>query len=199
MTKEIYQDIAEIKKYAIDNKVPIMQDEGIDFLTNYINENNIKTILEIGTAIGYSAIMMALSNPNVKITSVERNHENYLQAVKNIKKFNLEKRITLIFNDALDVNITDKFDLIFLDAAKAQNIKFFEKFEYNLNKKGTIITDNIYFHGLVDKDEALIESRNVRGIVRKLKLYIKFLEANDNYDTEILRLGDGISISVRKD
>ena len=199
MITEPYQLVAEIKKYALDNKVPIMQDEGIDYLINYIKDNKIETILEVGTAIGYSSIMMALSNPKIKITTIERNHDSYLEAVKNIKRMKLENQITLIFKDALDVELEDKFDLIFLDAAKAQNIKFFEKFEYNLNPKGTIITDNIYFHGLVEQDESSIESRNVRGIVRKLKNYIEFLENNKRYDTEILKIGDGISISKKKD
>lgn len=199
MITEPYQLVAEIKKYALDNKVPIMQDEGIDYLINYIKDNKIESILEVGTAIGYSSIMMALSNPKIKITTIERNHDSYLEAVKNIKRMKLENQITLIFKDALDVELEDKFDLIFLDAAKAQNIKFFEKFEYNLKPKGTIITDNIYFHGLVEQDESSIESRNVRGIVRKLKNYIEFLENNKRYDTEILKIGDGISISKKKD
>ena len=199
MITEPYQLVVEIKKYALDNKVPIMQDEGIDYLINYIKDNKIESILEVGTAIGYSSIMMALSNPKIKITTIERNHDSYLEAVKNIKRMKLENQITLIFKDALDVELEDKFDLIFLDAAKAQNIKFFEKFEYNLKPKGTIITDNIYFHGLVEQDESSIESRNVRGIVRKLKNYIEFLENNKRYDTEILKIGDGISISKKKD
>ena len=199
MITQEHQIVAEIKKYALDNNVPIMQDDGIDFLLNYIAENKIEKILEVGTAIGYSSIMMALSNPNIKITTIERNHDSYLEAVKNVKKMKLENQITLIFKDALDVELEDKFDLIFLDAAKAQNIKFFEKFEYNLKRKGTIITDNIYFHGLVEQDETTIESRNVRGIVRKLKNYIEYLENNNRYNTEILKVGDGISISKKKD
>jgi len=194
----IEEEIRSIKKYAIDNEVPIMQDDGIDFLTRFIVDNNINSVLEIGTAIGYSASMMALSNPNLKIVSIERDEDRYLDAVKNIKKLGLEKQVTLIFNDALDVSINDKFDLVFIDAAKGQNIKFFEKFSYNLNENGYIITDNIYFHGLVEKDESEIESRNLRGLVRKIKDYIKFLEENKEFKTEILRLGDGISISGRK-
>ena len=195
----VYEDIASLKKYAIDERVPIMQDGGIDFLTSYIEENAVSSVLEVGTAIGYSAIMMALSNPNLKITSIERDQDRYLEAVKNVKNFKLEDRITLLFGDALDVEIKGKFDLIFIDAAKGQNIKFFEKFSCNLNKKGTIITDNIDFHGMVDKDESEIESRNVRGIVRKIKAYLTYLEENDNFVTEILHIGDGISISRRKD
>jgi len=190
--------IKEIKEYAEKNNVPIMTDEGISFLTNYIYKNKVKEILEIGTAIGYSAIMMALTNPDIKITSIERDEKRYLEAIKNVKKLNLEDRINLIYNDALEVKINNNFDLIFIDAAKAQNIKFFEKFEKNLKEDGTIITDNILFHGLVEKEESEIESRNVRQLVRKVKKYINYLKENKNYETEFKNIGDGLAISKRK-
>lgn len=191
--------IREIKKYALDNKIPIIVDEGLDFLTNFIVEHPVKKILEIGTAIGYSSIMMALANPNIKITTVERDEVRYLEAIKNIKKFNLEDRITLIFNDALELKIEDEFDLIFIDAAKGQNIKFFEKFQNNLKSKGFVITDNMNFHGLVDKNEEEIPSRNLRALVRKIKEYRIFLENLTNYDVKFLDIGDGIAVAEKKD
>lgn len=194
-----YGAIKEIKEYADKNNVPIMTGEGISYLTNYIIKHQINNILEIGTAIGYSAIMMALSNPNAQITSIERDEKRYLEALKNIKKLNLENRINLIYNDALEVKIEEKFDLIFIDAAKAQNIKFFEKFEKNLNPNGAIITDNMNFHGLVHKNESEISSRNLRALVRKIKGYKEFLKSNTNYDTEFLDIGDGIAVSKQKD
>ena len=195
---EKYSIVKEIKQYAKDNKVPIMFDDGINFLTNYIIKKQVKNVLEIGTAIGYSAIKMCLSSPTVKVTSIERNETRYLEALKNIKKLDLEDRITLIYNDAENVKLDDKYDLIFIDAAKAQNIKFFESFEKNLDPNGAIITDNLKFHGLVDKNEEDIKSKNVRGLVRKIKEYIKFLENNKKYDTEFYDLGDGISVSIKK-
>jgi len=198
MVEDTYKKIKEIKQYATDNKVPIMQDDGIDFLTTFIIKHQCINILEVGTAIGYSAIMMALSNPKVKITSIERDEKRYLEAIKNIKKFGLEKRITLIFNDAMNVHLENEFDLVFLDAAKSQNIKFFELFSKNIVPNGYIITDNMYFHGLVEKNEKEIVSRNVRGIVRKLKEYINFLKENEQYKTEIFRIGDGIAVSKKK-
>ena len=198
MVKSNYAVIKDIKEYAINNKIPIMQADGIDFLTTFIIKHQIKNVLEIGTAIGYSAIMMSLCSPNIKITTIERDEERYLEAVRNIKKMQLEDRITLIFNDALKTKIEGKFDLIFIDAAKAQNIKFFELFERNLNNEGFIITDNMYFHGLVQKNEKEIKSRNVRGIVRKIKGYITFLKENDDYNTTIYDIGDGIAVSEKK-
>ena len=198
MVNNNYMKIKEIREYAKDNKVPIMQPEGIDFLTTFIIKHQIKSVLEVGTAIGYSAIMMSLCSPTLKVTTIERDEERYLEAIKNIKKLNLEHRVTLIFNDALKTKINEKYDLIFIDAAKAQNIKFFELFERNLNEGGFIITDNMYFHGLVKKSEKEIKSRNVRGIVRKIKDYITFLKENDNYNTTIYEIGDGIAVSEKK-
>ena len=132
--KNVYEIINEIRAYAKEEKVPIMMDDGLKFLIEYIAKNKIQSVLEIGTAIGYSSIMMALSNPSLTITTIERDEKRYLEALKNIKKLKLEDRITLIFNDALDVSLSEKYDLIFIDAAKAQSIKFFEKFEKNLKK-----------------------------------------------------------------
>lgn len=188
--------IREMRTYAEEENVPIMQRDGINFLVEQIIKKDVKSILEIGTAIGYSTIIMAFIRDNIKITSVERDEKRYLKAVKNVKKAHLEDRINLIFNDALEVNIKDKYDLIFIDAAKAQNIKFFEKFKDNLNEKGLIITDNMNFHGLTEKEEE-IKSRNLRALVRKIKNYHKYLEENTEFKTEFLNIGDGIAISKR--
>lgn len=193
-----YALIREMKQYAEVNNVPIMMDEGIDFLTTFILKNHVKNVLEIGTAIGYSAIMMALVDPNVKITTIERDEIRYLEALKNVKAFDLENRITLIYNDAFNVKLDEKFDLIFIDAAKAQNIKFFEMFERNLESDGVIITDNLKFHGLVEKKEEEIKSKNLRALVRKIKDYIDYLKTNEKYNTEFFEVGDGISVSKRK-
>ena len=186
--------IKEMKEYAEDNNVPIITDEGIDYIRNYIKENNIKRILEVGAAIGYSSILMALTDEEITITTIERDEKRYLEAVKNIKKFHLQERITLLYKDAFDVELDEEFDLVFIDAAKAQNTKFFEKFSKNLAKQGTIITDNMNFHGLVE-DESKIESRNLRALIRKVKAYHEFLENNEDYKTKFLNIGDGLAVS----
>ena len=174
--------VVRMKEYAYDENVPIMSDDGIMYLIDYIGKCNIKNILEIGAAIGYSAIMMASCSPDITITTIERDEKRYLEAVKNIKKAKLE----------------EKFDLIFIDAAKAQSINFFEMFEKNLKDRGTIITDNMNFHGLVDEDPENIKSRNLRQLVRKIKKYKDFLESNELYDTEFLDIGDGLAVSIKK-
>lgn len=186
----------EIEEYAKKYNIPIMQKEGIEFLTKFIKENKVKKILEIGTAIGYSAIKMALVDDEINVVTIERDSERFNEAVKNVSKFNLNDRIKLINDDAFNVELKDKFDLIFIDAAKAQSIKFFNKFEKNLKEKKYIITDNLEFHGLVESDKIL--SKNLRQLVKKIKNYIDFLKNNKDFETSFYDVGDGISVSIKR-
>jgi len=189
--------IRELEEYAKINNVPIMMKDGIEFLTQYIKENNVKTILEIGSAIGYSAIKMALVDKSIKVTTIERDTNRFNEAVKNIKEFNLENQIEIINADALEYEDDKQYDLIFIDAAKAQYIKFFEKYKTNLKQDGTIISDNLDFHGLV-KNPELTTNRNTKQLVRKINTYIEFLKENKEFKTEFISLGDGIGISKRQ-
>lgn len=189
--------LEKIEEYAKINNIPIMQKDGIEFLTNYIKENNIKNILEVGSAIGYSAIKMALVDSDIKVTTIERDEERYNLALKNIKDFDLSDRISILCSDALGVELNDKYDLIFIDAAKSQYIKFFEKFEKNLNISGVIVTDNLSFHGLVE-DDTKTNNRNTKQLVRKIRTYIDYLKSNEKYETIFYTLGDGVSISKKK-
>lgn len=188
--------ILDLENYAHENNIPIMLSDGIEFLLKYIKGNNIKNVLEIGSAIGYSAIRMSLVDKDVRVTTIERDEKRYQEAIKNIGDFGLENQINIIFNDAFEVELDDKYDLIFIDAAKSQYIKFFEKFKNNLNDNGVIVSDNLNFHGLVHEDEKNL-SRNVRGLVRKLNNYVEFLKNNKEFKTEFYDIGDGISISKR--
>lgn len=187
----------ELEEYAKINNIPIMQKDGILYLINYIKENNIKNILEIGFAIGYSSIMMASINSDIRITTIERDKDRYDLAVFNIKKYNLDKQINIIYGDAVDTDITGMYDLIFIDAAKGKNVFFFEKYKNNLVKRGTIITDNLSFHGLVE-DSDLVKTKNQRGIVNKIKDFISFLDNNEEFATEYIPVGDKIAISKRR-
>lgn len=189
--------ILDLEEYAKKYNIPIMQKDGIEFLLRYIKEHNIKNVLEIGTAIGYSAIRMALVDSSIKVTTIERDQDRYEIALKNIDNFNLCSQINVIFGDAFDIELTDKYDLIFIDAAKSQYIKFFEKFKENLSENGMIVSDNLNFHGLTKTDESEL-SRNVRGLVRKLNSYTEFLKNNDEFETTFYNLGDGVSVSKRR-
>lgn len=190
-------EIKEMEKYADEKNIPIMQKKGLSFLCKFIEKNNIKKILEIGTAIGYSAINMALVNENINIVSIERDQEKYIEAIKNIKKCKLEKRITLILGDALNIDLKDKYDLIFIDAAKGQYINFFNKYKDNLVEDGFIVSDNIDFHGYVENIDE-IKNKNLRQLVTKIRKYIDFLKSNEEYDTKFYKVGDGLAITYKK-
>ncbi len=189
---QIY-NLKELKTKALEDKVPIICDEGLDFLEKLLLENKAKSLLEIGTAIGYSAIALYLSAPNLKITSIERDKLMYEKALDNIKKFNLTDKIKLINNDALEVNLDEKFDVIFIDAAKAQYIKFFEKYKLLLNKGGIIVTDNLNFHN-INFEEA---SKNVKRILLKLKAFKDYVTNIEEFETVIYNVGDGMSVSKK--
>ncbi len=192
------QYILEMEQYAKEKNVPIIEKESIAYIMKYIKANNVKNILEIGSAIGYSAILMASASKEVKVTTIERDEVRYMESLKNVKKCGFEKEVNVVFQDAFDVNLTGvSYDLIFIDAAKGQYKKFFEKFQYFLAPGGVIITDNLKFHGYVGKKET-IDSKNLRGIVDKIESYIEFLKTNPDFDTEFVDVGDGLSVSRRK-
>ncbi len=190
------KELLQIEEYAKDNYIPIMLKDGIEYLCDYIRKNNIKNILEIGSAIGYSAIKMALVSDDINVTTIEKDEERYNIAVSNIHKFNLDNRIDIILKDAKEVELTSKFDLIFIDASKGNNIYFFNKFASNLADNGVIITDNLSFHGRVE-DANLITSKNQLGIVNKIKDFISFLDNNKDFTTTYILVGDKIAISKR--
>ena len=191
--------ILEMEEYASLKNIPIIEKDSIAFIMKYIKKNNIKNILEIGSAIGYSTILMASVDRDVTVTTIERDEARYMECLKNVKKCGFEKKINVVFQDALDVNLTGvKYEMIFIDAAKGQYIKFFEKFKYFLNDGGVIITDNLKFHGYVGKSKE-IESKNLRGLAQKIEDYIEFLKNNQEFETNFYDVGDGLSVSVKKD
>ena len=194
-------DIAEIKTYARKEAVPIMQDETQEFICNYIRELSQKQeqvrVLEIGTAIGYSAIQFARVAENVSVVTIEIDIDRYLKAIQNIKNCGLENRITAYHADALTFEFptaASLFDLIFIDAAKAQYINFFEKYKANLAEGGAIISDNLSFHGMVE-DLSLTHNYSTKKLVKKIRKYVLFLRENQEFQTEFFECGDGISVS----
>ena len=190
--------IKNMEQYAQLNNIPIMQKDGIDFLCTFIQKHKIKRILEIGTAIGYSAICMANLDKDIHVTTIERDASRYLEALNNIKQANKKNQILVYHADALNFEIKETFDLIFIDAAKAQYIKFFEHYKTNLNKGGYIISDNLKFHGLVNHIDK-VKNRNTKQLVRKIQRYITYLEEHTEYTTKFYDVGDGVAISKRNE
>ncbi len=186
-----------MKNYAQDNSVPIMMDESAEFLCKWIQEHDVKTVLEIGTAIGYSAIRFAKAKEDVQVTSIEIDLHRFKEAQKNVETSGLQNRIKLIFGDALYTKIDGSFDLIFIDGPKAQYQVFFEKYAPLLSENGVIVTDNLSFHGMVD-DNSLTHNYSTRKLVRKIARYVEWLKANKNYKTDIYEIGDRISVSRKR-
>ena len=148
--------IKDMHQYALQNKVPIISDEGLVYLLELVRLTNAKKILEVGTAIGYSAMQMASISKDIHIDTIEREIEVYNVATSYITQAKMDKQIHLILKDGLEVTKNDlmgiedyEYDLIFIDAAKAQYKKFFELFSPYLKKGGIVVCDNLLFHGLV--------------------------------------------------
>ena len=183
--------LKEIEIYAKDNYVPIIREANIDYLEKIIKENKLYRILELGTAIGYSAIRMALISKDVHITTVERDKDMYLLAKENISDFDLKNQIEVINDDIFNFSTSEKYDLIFIDAAKAQYIKFFEMFKNNLVENGYIVSDNLELLDL----QRLTSSKRSKRLVEKMKEYRRYLESLVDYKTDFLDIGDGFAIT----
>ena len=186
--------ISDMERFAKKENVPIMQKESLDYLISFIKQHDIKSVLEVGTAIGYSTILIKEVVNN--ITSIERDEERYKIASSNVNKSGL-KNIELIFGDATDAIIEGKYDLLIIDAAKSQNMRFFNKYKNNLNENGIIIIDNLEFHGYVGRSNE-IKSRNLRQMVRKIEKFLDFLDNNTEYDVEYIEVGDRLGICRKK-
>lgn len=187
-----------LREYAKINNVPIIKEDSLVLIKAILNMIDAKNMLEIGTAIGYSALAFASSKEDLMIDTIERNEEMYNQATINVNKLNLASRVNLIFGDALEIENSKlrNYDVIFIDAAKAQYQKFFDKYIELLNEDGIVLTDNIIFHGCVEEQENL--SKNVRSMVRKIDNYNHYLNTLDEFDTYYLESGDGLAVTMRK-
>lgn len=178
--------------------VPILQAEGMDYILSLIEQKKPKRFLEIGTAIGRTAILAALSDEKMQVVTVERDPQMIKQAAANIREAGLEDRITLIAEDAREAKLPDgPYDLIFIDAAKSQYLRFFKRFSPLLAQDGLIVTDNMHFHGLVEHPE-WTNSRHTRRLIRHIQEYKQFLEDNEDFETEFIEQGDGFALTRRK-
>ncbi|WP_405100978.1 O-methyltransferase [Oceanobacillus sp. FSL H7-0719] len=194
--------IIQLEETAKQDRVPIMDSIGIDYMLNLIKIHQPKRILEVGTAIGYSALRMLEANPAAEIITIEKDEERYQQATENIKKLHKEEQITVLSGDALD--ILDKltaekevFDFIFIDAAKGKYQAFFESADQLLANGGLLITDNVLFRGYVANPE--LAPKRYKSMVKKIRSYNEFLTTHPAYITSILPIGDGVMISYKKD
>ena len=192
------EELNKIKEKALEDHIPIIMDDTLEVIEDYLKEKNVDRILEIGTAVGYSAICFTkvLSEEGI-IDTIERDEERVKQAKINIEKAEVKDKINIYEGDAVEIlpTLNEKYDVVFIDAAKG-NYPFFLKEALRMIKEnGVIFADNILYKGYVMSD---YNKHKQRTAVRNLREYIKEVSENPNLDTEILEVGDGLAISKLK-
>lgn len=191
--------LEEIIEYAEVNDIPIIQNQGLTFLLDNIDKFNVENILEVGSAIGYSAIMIAKHNVKINITTIEVDIKKYHMAHDNIKKFNLLDRIEVINLDANDYKSDKKFDMIFLDGPKSQYSNMLNNLYNNLKAGGIVIVDNLGFYGLVYQEKPKVR-RRTRQLVEKIKLFRKEIQADKRFKVELYDdIGDGMGLLIKRE
>ncbi len=188
--------ILDMERYAKEKEVPISQPESIKLIELLIKIGGVERVLEVGSAIGYSAIRMALSGAQY-IDTIEINEDAARVARDNIEKAGLTDRISLYEGDAKDVlpTLEGSYDLIFIDAAKGQYNEFFKEGMRLLKKGGILVSDNILYKGMTATDELVLHRKIT--IVKRLRAFVDMLCNHPKLDTDILPLGDGVAISVK--
>ncbi|QPJ85712.1 O-methyltransferase [Sarcina sp. JB2] len=193
------KDLLELEKFAIENRVPIIQKETAKFLEFMISMKEPNNILELGTAIGYSSILMSKTlNNKCKITTIERDEKMINLAKENIKSFGLEDNIEIKEGECLEIleELDDKYDLIFMDAGKGHYNHFLPHCLRLLSDKGVIIADNVLFRGMVASDD-LVKRRKIT-IVKRMRTYLDIVSNDKNLITTVIPMGDGIALTKRR-
>ena len=191
-------ELIKIKEKALADHIPIIMDDTLEVIEKRLKQNPPKKLLEIGTAVGYSAICFTeFLKEDGRIDTIEREHELIIQAKENIKKTKVEDKIKIYEGDAVEIlpTLNEKYDAVFIDAAKGKYPFFLKESLRMLNKNGIIFADNILYKGYVMSN---YNKHKQRTAVRNLREYIKQATQNENLDTEILEVGDGLAISKSK-
>ena len=188
-------ELEKIKAKALEEHIPIIMDDTLEVIDKILKEKKPKAILEIGTAVGYSAMCFSeyLADGGI-IDTIEREHERVEEAKENIKKVGVEEKINILEGDAVEIlpTLDKKYDVVFIDAAKGKYPFFLAEAKRMLNENGIIFADNILYKGYVMSD---YNKHKQRTAVRNLREYIKEVTEDENCKTEILEVGDGLAIS----
>ena len=191
-------ELEKVKQKALQNHIPIIMDETLEVMERYLKEINPRRILEIGTAVGYSAMCFTeFLGENGKIDTIEREADRVKEARENIKKVGVAEKINIYEGDAVEIlpTLNNKYDAVFIDAAKGKYPFFLKEALRLINPNGIIFADNILYKGYVMSD---YNKHKQRTAVRNLREYIKEVSENPNLETEILEVGDGLAISKIK-
>ena len=192
------EELEALRVLSEKELVPIIHRDVENFIRLLIQMKRVNSVLEVGTAVGYSALMFAHEMPYGRITTIERSEKMYNKAIQNIETFNKQKQIRVHFGDAGEIieSLDQKYDLIFLDAAKSHYREFFEKSIKHMNNGGIIVSDNVLFKGRIVNDQ-YVERRN-KTITRNMRNYLDFI-SEPPYFSSILPIGDGLSITIIKE
>lgn len=191
-------ELMKIKEKALEEHIPIIMDDTLEVIAKILTEVKPKSILEIGAAVGYSAMCFSeYLQDDGKIDTIERDEERIAQAKENFVKVGVEDKIKLFEGDAVEIlpTLNGNYDVVFIDAAKGKYPFFLEQALRMLNDKGVIIADNVLYKGYVMSD---YNKHKQRTAVRNLREYIARVNEDANLDTEILEVGDGLAISYKK-
>ena len=194
------KELDELEKYSIETNVPIIRKEMQSLIKFLLAIKSPKSVLEVGTAIGFSAVLMAENLPkDSAITTIEKYEKRIPIAKENFVKFGVFDRVTLLEGDATDIlkELRGPYDFIFMDAAKGQYINFLPDILRLLSKDGILLTDNVMQEGDILESKYVVERRN-RTIYKRMREYLYELTHNDMLTTVILPIGDGVTISTRK-
>ena len=189
------QELEKIKQKALEEHIPIIMDDTLEVIEKELKKNPPKKILEIGAAVGYSAMCFSeFLAEDGRIDTIERDEERIKEAKENFKKVGVEDKINLYEGDAVEIlpTLNERYDMVFIDAAKGKYPFFFKESLRMINKNGIIFADNILYKGYVMSD---YNKHKQRTAVRNLREYIKEVSENPNLETEILEVGDGLAIS----
>ena len=189
-------DFVDLRKYAIENDVPIMNSQTKELIISILEIAKPKKILEIGTAIGYSSLCFK-KYTGADITTIELDKETADIARENFKKYNVD--INLINDDAMKAlrDINQGFDFIFIDANKSRYLDYFKITSKLLNKGGIIIADNVLFRGEVSNDDIMEKRKNT--LVKRLRNFLAYITDLVDFTTSVVPIGDGLTLSVRRD
>ena len=189
------EELLKIKEKALEEHIPIIMDDTLEVIAKYLLELKPKKILEIGTAVGYSAMCFSkYLSEGGRIDTIERDEERLIEARQNIIKVGVEDKINIIAGDAVEIlpTLNDKYDVVFIDAAKGKYPFFLKEALRMLDKNGIIFADNILYKGYVMSD---YNKHKQRTAVRNLREYIANVTNDPNLDTQILEVGDGLAIT----